>query len=256
MAENETKPTRAGAEAHTGEALLAGFAMHGRRLAVYVDAEGERQRALLAQWGKHRMGKVCMYFRQLRLGVVMLATMTGIGCSTAETARDTMRDSAAPFGAAAAPSDSASMAGAGAWYDRTRMLDLTGDGQPDSARLVAEGRQTDSLRITLTLSVAGAVKHRERWGSSYELALLDSADRESSRVAGMLRARLDSVLASVVVERLDAPGVRLMAEDSATLAALAPRPAHRISFAYGYESTARLVWDAANARFVRLWSCC
>lgn len=126
----------------------------------------------------------------------------------------------------------------------------------NSARLVATGSRIDSLQVTLTFVVAGEVKHRERWGSSYELALLDSVTRGSDRAAGILRARLDSVLASVVVERLDARGVRLEAEDSATLARLTPRPAHRISFAYGFESTTRLVWDAAHARFVRLWSCC
>ena len=54
----------------------------------------------------------------------------------------------------------------------------------------------------------------------------------------------------------DAPGVRLMAEDSAILSGVEPRPTHRISFAYGYETTVRLVWDAPRQRFVRLWSCC
>lgn len=188
-------------------------------------------------------------------GVTLLAAAIGIGCSSAETARDA-RDSAVARGPAAAPLDSAPRAAVGAWYDRTRTLDLTGDGQPDSARLVATGSRIDSLQVTLTFVVAGEVKHRERWGSSYELTLLDSVTRGSDRAAGILRARLDSVLASVVVERLDARGVRLEAEDSATLARLTPRPAHRISFAYGFESTTRLVWDAAHARFVRLWSCC
>jgi hypothetical protein len=75
-------------------------------------------------------------------------------------------------------------------------------------------------------------------------------------VNAVVRAKLDSVLASVVVERLDAPAVRLMAEDSAVLAGLEPRPTHRVSFSYGYETTVRLVWDAPRERFVRLWSCC
>jgi hypothetical protein len=188
-------------------------------------------------------------------GVMLLAAAIGIGCSAPESARDA-RDSGVAREPAAAPIASAPDSAAGAWYDRTRMLDLTGDRQPDSARLVATGSRADSLQIALTFVVAGEVKHRESWGSSYELMLLDSLTRGSARAAEILRARLESVLASVVVERLDAPGVRLEAEDSATLARLAPRPAYRISFAYGFESTARLVWDAANARFVRLWSCC
>jgi hypothetical protein len=142
------------------------------------------------------------------------------------------------------------------WYRRARALDLTGDGQVDSVRLEAVAARPDSLRITLSLLVNGHEKHREAWGSSYELALLDSAARASSRIDAVVRAKLDSVLESVVVQRLDAPGVRLMAEDSTAVAALEPRPAHRVSYSYGYETTVRLVWDAPGERFVRLWSCC
>ena len=142
------------------------------------------------------------------------------------------------------------------WYDRARELDLTGDGRPDGARLDALGTRPDSLRITLALIVDGATKHREAWGSSYELALADTSRRDGPPTDVLLRARLDSVLASVRVQRLDAPGVRLMAEDSAILAGLEPRPTHRISFSYGYETTVHLVWDAPRRRFVRLWSCC
>jgi hypothetical protein len=118
------------------------------------------------------------------------------------------------------------------------------------------GARPDSLRITLSLLVDGLEKHREAWGSSYELALLDSTARVSAQVNAVVRAKLDTVLASVVVARLDAAGVRLMAEDSAALAGLEPRPTHRVSFSYGYETTVRLVWDAPRERFVRLWSCC
>jgi hypothetical protein len=49
----------------TGEAPLAAFAIRGRELVVYVVAEGEEQRSLLSRLGKHRMGKVCLYFKQL-----------------------------------------------------------------------------------------------------------------------------------------------------------------------------------------------
>ncbi|HEY7027309.1 MAG TPA: DUF1801 domain-containing protein [Gemmatimonadales bacterium] len=50
---------------HTGEAPLAGFAVRGRDLVVYLDAEAGRQKALLAKLGKHKMGKSCLYFKQL-----------------------------------------------------------------------------------------------------------------------------------------------------------------------------------------------
>jgi hypothetical protein len=49
----------------TGEAPLAGFAIRGRDLVLYVDADGDAQQALLARLGPHRMGKVCLYFRRL-----------------------------------------------------------------------------------------------------------------------------------------------------------------------------------------------
>ena len=49
----------------TGETPLAAFAIRGRELVVYVLAEGEKQTSLLAKLGKHRMGKVCLYFKQL-----------------------------------------------------------------------------------------------------------------------------------------------------------------------------------------------
>lgn len=48
----------------SGEAPLAGFAIRGRELVVYLDC-GEGDRPLLARLGKHKMGKSCLYFRQL-----------------------------------------------------------------------------------------------------------------------------------------------------------------------------------------------
>jgi hypothetical protein len=49
----------------TGEIPLAGFAIRGRDLVVYVYADSRRQKALLATLGKHSMGKSCLYFRRL-----------------------------------------------------------------------------------------------------------------------------------------------------------------------------------------------
>ena len=172
------------------------------------------------------------------LGVALL-----LGCRQAEPVRERASDSAA----ATAPP---------AWYRGARTLDVTGDGQADSVRLEAIGPRPDSLHVALSLIVEGEEKYREEWGSSYELALVDSAARARSGVETILRAQLDSVLASVVVRPLDAPGVQLMAEDSTALAGVEPRPTHQLSFSYGYETMVRLVWDAPRKRFVRLWSCC
>jgi len=49
----------------TGEAPVVGFAIRGRELVVYVSAESDEQKALLAKLGKHKMGKVCLYFKKL-----------------------------------------------------------------------------------------------------------------------------------------------------------------------------------------------
>lgn len=48
----------------TGEAPLAGFAIRGRELVVYLDCE-DRDQSLLPSLGKHKMGKSCLYFKQL-----------------------------------------------------------------------------------------------------------------------------------------------------------------------------------------------
>lgn len=49
----------------TGEMALAGFAIRGRDLVVYLLAESNEQKALLAKVGKYKMGKSCFYFRRL-----------------------------------------------------------------------------------------------------------------------------------------------------------------------------------------------
>lgn len=49
----------------TGEAPLAGFAIRGRELVVYLMCEEEAQSALLSRLGKHRMTTSCLYFKQL-----------------------------------------------------------------------------------------------------------------------------------------------------------------------------------------------
>ena len=49
----------------TGEAPLAGFAIRGRELVVYLMADGGKQKSLLSKVGKHKMGKSCFYFKQL-----------------------------------------------------------------------------------------------------------------------------------------------------------------------------------------------
>jgi hypothetical protein len=49
----------------TGEMFLAGFAIRGRDLVVYLLADDREQKARLSKLGKHKMGKSCLYFKRL-----------------------------------------------------------------------------------------------------------------------------------------------------------------------------------------------
>lgn len=49
----------------TGEAPLVGFAIRGREIVLYIDMQAEEQQSLLSKVGKHRTGKVCLYFKRL-----------------------------------------------------------------------------------------------------------------------------------------------------------------------------------------------
>lgn len=53
------------ATGHEGDAPLAAFAVRGRELVVYIEAEFEGRDGLLAKLGKHNTGKVCVYIRRL-----------------------------------------------------------------------------------------------------------------------------------------------------------------------------------------------
>jgi len=48
----------------SGNAPLIGFAIRGRELVLYLDCD-ESTPDLLAQLGRHKMGKSCLYFKKL-----------------------------------------------------------------------------------------------------------------------------------------------------------------------------------------------
>ena len=50
---------------HAGQACLAGFAIRGKELVVYLSADTPGQVELLAKLGKHKLGKACLYFKRL-----------------------------------------------------------------------------------------------------------------------------------------------------------------------------------------------
>ena len=50
---------------HSGEAPLAGFAIRGRKLVIYMLADQDEQKSLLSRLGPHQIGKSCLYFNRL-----------------------------------------------------------------------------------------------------------------------------------------------------------------------------------------------
>jgi hypothetical protein len=50
---------------HSGDTCLAGFAVRGKELVVYIIADTPEQTDLLARLGRHKMGKSCLYFKRL-----------------------------------------------------------------------------------------------------------------------------------------------------------------------------------------------
>jgi len=70
----------------TGESCLTGFAVRGKELVVYLVAESQEQKDLLAQLGKHKMGKACLYLKRLAdVDTKVLETL--VSESVAETRR-------------------------------------------------------------------------------------------------------------------------------------------------------------------------
>jgi hypothetical protein len=50
---------------HSGQSCLAAFAVRGKDLVVYINADTSEQVARLAKLGKHKMGKSCLYIKRL-----------------------------------------------------------------------------------------------------------------------------------------------------------------------------------------------
>ena len=71
---------------HSGESCIAGFAVRGRELVLYVSVDSEEQQSRLARLGKHRMGKSCLYIKRLAdLDVEILEAI--VAASVAEMRR-------------------------------------------------------------------------------------------------------------------------------------------------------------------------
>jgi hypothetical protein len=79
---------------HSGECALAGFAIRGRELVVYLAPEMSERRALLSRLGKHKTGKSCLYFKRLAdLDATVLESLV-VGCIAETKRRHTVRSGA------------------------------------------------------------------------------------------------------------------------------------------------------------------
>lgn len=54
------------ASGHQGEAPLIGFSPRKPSISLYIFSDTEEQRALLQKFGKFKMGKACIYVKQLQ----------------------------------------------------------------------------------------------------------------------------------------------------------------------------------------------
>ena len=74
------------ASGHEGDSALAGFAVRGSELVVYLAPGFQGRDVLLAKLGKHRTGKVCVYMRRLA-NVDLKVLETLVARSVADTKR-------------------------------------------------------------------------------------------------------------------------------------------------------------------------
>jgi len=95
----KTKPTEVSADSHIAAianeeqrndaqtlSALAGFAVRGSELVVYIAEGFEGRDVMLAKLGKHKIGKVCVYIRRLA-NVDLRVLETLIARSVAEMKR-------------------------------------------------------------------------------------------------------------------------------------------------------------------------
>jgi hypothetical protein len=90
------------------------------------------------------------------------------------------------------------------WFADERAVDLTGDAQPDTARLEAMGPTVDSLQIVFTIRSGGNTVYRNAWSSAYALsAISEEGNRAIPNPDSALRAQLRTFLSKLKIEPLD-----------------------------------------------------
>jgi hypothetical protein len=90
------------------------------------------------------------------------------------------------------------------WYEKTRLLDVNGDGRPDTVRLRALGHRADSLAITLSFLSGRDELYKTEWYSGYELVDPPLPKNPPTAVLdSFVRHRLDRVLADIELSPFD-----------------------------------------------------
>src|SRR5256714_11383954 len=89
------------------------------------------------------------------------------------------------------------------WYRAARVLDLTGDGRPDSIILTANGRRGDSLVVVLVFLVDGREAYRLTWPGGNELVDPPLPATTQTSLDAYLPRRLRQILRGVRTEPPD-----------------------------------------------------
>lgn len=142
-----------------------------------------------------------------------------------------------------------------AWYQRSRVLDLTGANPRDSVVLSADGTRSDSLAIAARFFVEGVEVYAQRWTSADELYEADSLRNSPAAMDTFMRARLDDILGHIKREPINREQVFHMG-DEAILQGIVPSPTHQVVLSYAFESSEFLAWDPRARRFVIFMECC
>ena len=212
---------------------------------------------------------------RLKLNSLILPIMVG-SCAPSDEARQRRSNSQEDISSVRETS-------AAPWWDKTIARDLTGDGRPESLRLMAYGQRPESLRVTLSISsVDHAVLYTISWPSAGYFAHEGPIDSIShSRLAAQVREELsgffsDDAFGTVgVVDSGDAVetiGHQVCVKfsndafiaDSAcpdTLARPLWKEMRRLrtvtfSFGSGGEVSRTIAWSVPMRRFLEVFACC
>jgi hypothetical protein len=150
------------------------------------------------------------------------------------------------------------------WFERSRVIDLTGDGVPDTLRVTAKGRSWKDISAAFTIRSAGQVLYEHTWDGRDHFMHASETGSDAA-----MKTALNDILWGPHVRVLDGEilcrdmVVADLSEHADTVAAdLVIRElleARRLSlnFTPGDGETNRvLAWSARLDRFVLVAGCC